>query len=908
MARERFVGAAPVLKERKAAPTAILEEKINPHQWEHIKGRQLIPIGEINPHQWEHIKGCQLSPIGEINPHQWEHIMHRQLSPIGEINPPQWEHIKHRKLIPIGEINPPQWEHIKHRKLIPIGEIMAKIDKIFSLGFPRRLHLFRPLCSCNPHRRRKCVNIRNVLSRTSPPAIDPKPSQAANTVQEVDKPGLHRQRCVVHGCKELIAPSMWKNHLNLHTQSILPGSVPEDWLGQNNMVICSYCFHLVASSQVFYLQHSIQFYTKTVRRLNWLKFFMLPKCVLVAPKRRGRHHKPLPINHLCDLWSKGQFGFLWEHASQQVTSRTRQAHTSGSDHNIRLAIGLVKEGLYGKACQILTSSGVAPNNDTTWQLLQAKHPKGPPPVCPPNDTSNFPSILPNTFDILSVLRSFTKSTACGPSGLRVQHLLDATEVPMQSSICSSLRSIVNLLATGSVSNVVSKFLAGGNLTALTKDKPGSPPDIRPIAGGETLRRLVGKCLCQITIGKASDYFSPHQFGVACPSGAEKIVHEMKKCNAFNFEILGALIGDTIFCAKFIAEKRAGASKFLALLKEVGSLDSQLALCFSDCLSIDLPNTAWQQAQLCLSRGGLGLRSLSQPSAAAYVASSAVLVSPADVTSTDELLTSPKNQKEPSSRIEHSQFQALFESSSLPNRARLLSVASPHAASWLSVVPSPGLNLHLESAEFQTAIKWWLGIDLFSGEKCPCCLALSLDPLGHHALTCRHNGDVVSRHNRVRDVFFESCRQAGIGGQMEVGSGLGHDGRRTRPADVLVPNWVLGKPAAFDITVTLSLTPITLHEASVTSGSTAQVAENRKHASNDAKCSELGWVCVPLAVEAYGCWGPEAQTNLSRLAARLAIRSNCCKSQATLALYGRLNLVLVRANARALLSRSMATGC
>ena len=52
---------------------------------------------------------------------------------------------------------------------------------------------------------------------------------------------------------------------------------------------------------------------------------------------------------------------------------------------------------------------------------------------------------------------------------------------------------------------------------------------------------------------------------------------MKKCNAFNFEILGAPIGDTIFCAKFIAEKRAGASKFLALLKEVGSLDSQVAL-------------------------------------------------------------------------------------------------------------------------------------------------------------------------------------------------------------------------------------------------------------------------------------------------------------------------------------------
>ena len=74
------------------------------------------------------------------------------------------------------------------------------------------------------------------------------------------------------------------------------------------------------------------------------------------------------------------------------------------------------------------------------------------------------------------------------------------------------------------------------------------------------------------------------------------------------------------------------------------------------------------------------------------------------------------------------------------------------------------NLHLESAEFQTAIKWWLGIDLFSGKKCPCCLTLSLDPLGHHALTCRHNGDVVSRHNRVRDVYLSLVgRLHGIGG-------------------------------------------------------------------------------------------------------------------------------------------------
>ena len=43
----------------------------------------------------------------------------------------------------------------------------------------------------------------------------------------------------------------------------------------------------------------------------------------------------------------------------------------------------------------------------------------------------------------------------------------------------------------------------------------------------------------------------------------------------NFEILGVPIGDPIFCAKSIAEKRVHASKFLALLKEVGSVDSQV---------------------------------------------------------------------------------------------------------------------------------------------------------------------------------------------------------------------------------------------------------------------------------------------------------------------------------------------
>ncbi|KAL5491548.1 hypothetical protein EMCRGX_G016851 [Ephydatia muelleri] len=77
--------------------------------------------------------------------------------------------------------------------------------------------------------------------------------------------------------------------------------------------------------------------------------------------------------------------------------------------------------------------------------------------------------------------------------------------------------------------------------------------------------------------------------------------------------------------------------------------------------------------------------------------------------------------------------------------------------------------------------------------------------------------------------------------------------------------------------------------------------------SDAKCSELGCACIPLAVETYGCWGAESRVHLSRLASHLVAGLNSTKSQATFKLYSRLNLVLVEANARALLSRTGAYG-
>ena len=243
------------------------------------------------------------------------------------------------------------------------------------------------------------------------------------------------------------------------------------------------------------------------------------------------------------------------------------------------------------------------------------------------------------------------------------------------------------------------------------------------------------------------------------------------------------------------------------------------------------------------------------------------------------------------------FQSL-----LVNKAWILSVSPPHAGSWISVIPSTGLDLHLNSAECQIALRWWLGLDTSGGSLCPHCPDIALDPLGHHAASCRHGGDVVARHNHLRDIFANFCRRAHLSVRVEVGYGLARDHVNSRPADVLVQGWDRGKPAAFDVTVASPLTPVTLNNASTSVGAAAYAAQLRKHVANDTRCQEFGWACIPLAVETYGNWGMEAQNVFSRLASLRAIGQAIPKPKMLGDIYCHLNMSLVRSVARAIMGR------
>ena len=357
-----------------------------------------------------------------------------------------------------------------------------------------------------------------------------------------------------------------------------------------------------------------------------------------------------------------------------------------------------------------------------------------------------------------------------------------------------------------------------------------------------------------------------------------------------------------------------------------TFDEYVLKCFEESTSIELSPSAKEQAQLSAANGGLGLRSLNLHSPAAFISSVALSGAEWDISSSIDLYNNRvketsklhfstesqipgkwKSQKRLSEEIEKQLLRQLLEStSSQSDRARLLEVSSRsvNASKWITAVPSPGLGNKFEPDEAQVLFKHRLGLPLASpGKTCTMCPDKALDPHGHHALTCKKGPDVVSRHNFLRNTIFNYARNAQMSPVLEQGANLDQAGTLTRPADVLIPLWSLGKAGAIDVTVAHPLNPLTIEGASATPGYCLEVAETRKHAANEAKCRDLGWKCLAVAFTPYGTIGEEGKLVLKRIASRLAIQNRCKPSSAHNELVTRVGVILARCTARAILART-----
>ena len=120
-------------------------------------------------------------------------------------------------------------------------------------------------------------------------------------------------------------------------------------------------------------------------------------------------------------------------------------------------------------------------------------------------------------------------------------------------------------------------------------------------------------------------------------------------------------------------------------EEFKNFDNDVRHCFALCTGVDTTNSSWEQAQLSLSRGGIGLLSLSDHSAACYIASLSMStlelinilsillennsrIPPSASITIEAVFHTPCCQNDLYCKLEDSQFNKLFASSSLPDRA------------------------------------------------------------------------------------------------------------------------------------------------------------------------------------------------------------------------------------------------
>jgi hypothetical protein len=125
----------------------------------------------------------------------------------------------------------------------------------------------------------------------------------------------------------------------------------------------------------------------------------------------------------------------------------------------------------------------------------------------------------------------------------------------------------------------------------------------------------------------------------------------------NVKVLGAAVGDEVYCSNLVSKRRKKAADVLRALRslndsqasllllrscssfakllyctrtcpsaaieiELSRFDSDVRVCFCEALRLDLDDEEWSQAQWASKLGGLGLRSCKDHARAAFVASTA----------------------------------------------------------------------------------------------------------------------------------------------------------------------------------------------------------------------------------------------------------------------------------------------
>ena len=245
---------------------------------------------------------------------------------------------------------------------------------------------------------------------------------------------------------------------------------------------------------------------------------------------------------------------------------------------------------------------------------------------------------------------------------------------------------------------------------------------------------------------------------------------------------------------------------------------------------------------------------------------------------------------------------LLEGASPRDSARLLSLSLPHAGDWIDAIPSPSLNLHMDTRTFGVAMGYRLGLSILKPEECRATTCdQQNDANGDHAMHCHDdNGLKSGRHDRIRDTIYKEAQHASLNPTKEM-PGLVPTSQ-SRPADVYVGNWIDGQKMAFDVSVVSPTQDAILHRAVDSAAAAIDMRKSSKKHAHFDNCHSQGIFFQPLVVETFGGWDKDAVQflkDIARLDARRWGKNDAIEIKQ---FFQRLSIVLQRGNAALLINR------
>jgi len=342
-----------------------------------------------------------------------------------------------------------------------------------------------------------------------------------------------------------------------------------------------------------------------------------------------------------------------------------------------------------------------------------------------------------------------------------------------------------------------------------------------------------------------------------------------------------------------------------------SFDAEVRQTLEGILGTQLSPAQWGQASRGFRHAGLGLRSAARHAPAAYLASAfatrefchsidgefswnpedppaslaeALRLFNAHLSPSEQLNlpSTPRgpSQKDLSRRIDNAAHTAYVRALSLADQQAILSECRIGASGFLTAIPSEALGLTMSREEFLVEIRARLLCqEAPQDDFCPTCDGV-LDVKCHHARMCTGGADRTLRHHAVRNCAGCIFHAAGLNpvlerpGLLPASPDDAAPTSRRRPADVYLPTWTNGAPAALDFAVTSPQRQEAM--ASVGAGGPGGLelyeAFKRDHLDTASCCARQGLTFVPMVVEPTGAWGSTALSTLSALAKRSAAYS------------------------------------